>query len=215
VDELARQFNVSRTVVREALKVLGAKGLLEARHGDGTYVLEPGIGQLGDALYNLIRFRARDNRTLALDLMELRGVLDSTATRYAALRATADDLVAISGALERPSKARLAGDDEAVLAANVAFHVAVGRASHNSLLALFVEVIAPLLRDSQRPLIGRDPKTNHHRRIFDAVVRRDPEAAASLSLEHTEELRAELHRSLFEGGGVPAPAASEHAGEER
>jgi GntR family transcriptional repressor for pyruvate dehydrogenase complex len=197
VEELALEFQVSRTVIREAIKILAAKGLLEARHGDGTYVVDPGYGPLAESMKNLLAFRGGTGGTLALDLMELRAVLDSTAASMAAARATSEDLAAIRRALMRPREVETAGDGEAVMAAQVEFHVAVAHASHNPILALLLEVIAPLSIENQRPLVGRRTEANHHRRIFDAIVSRDRESARALAAEHASELLGELQRSLF------------------
>ncbi len=196
VDELAAQFEVSRTVIREALSVLTAKGLLQVRQGDGTYVREPGLAEIADALSNMVRFRVRDNRTMIIDLIELRAILESTAARLAASVATGADLTAIGQTLQRARDARATGQAEQEIDAKIAFHVALGRASHNELLALIIEVIEPLVRDQHRQT-QHNARPRHHDRIFKAVLGRDADAAAAASVEHTDALRGELYQQLF------------------
>jgi GntR family transcriptional regulator, transcriptional repressor for pyruvate dehydrogenase complex len=201
VDELAHRFGVSRTVVREAVGVLAAKGLVDVRHGDGTYVREPGIEELAEALANLVHFRARDNRTLLIDVMELRRTMESAASRFAATRATPEDVAAIGSALARGRAAVQEKDRKAALEADIDFHAAIGRASHNSLLALVLDVITPLLRDVRALLItipaGAQASVAGHERIFSALVKRDPELSYSEALAHTDFLNNELYNHLF------------------
>ena len=208
VDELATRFKVSRTVIREAIGVVAAKGLVRVRHGDGTYVRELSVADLSEGLSNLVHFRARDNRTLLIDLMELRIILEANSAELAANRATPEDIGAIGAVLDRGREAHRKKDRAAVVEADVDFHAALAVASHNSLLALILEVIAPLLRD-MRELLVTQPTTSaaslkDHERIFAAVVRRDSDAAKAAALAHTDHLKGELYRNLF--GVVPAPS---------
>jgi GntR family transcriptional repressor for pyruvate dehydrogenase complex len=206
VDELATQFNVSRTVIREAIGVVAAKGLVRVRHGDGTYVRELSVTDLSEALSNLVHFRARDNRTLLIDLMELRIILETNSARLAAERATPEDIGAIGAVLERGREAHKMKNRAAVVDADIDFHAALAVASHNSLLALILEVVAPMLRDMREHLVAQPTLSaaslKDHERIFSAVVRRDPQAAADAARAHTESLKGELYRKLF--GVAPA-----------
>jgi GntR family transcriptional regulator, transcriptional repressor for pyruvate dehydrogenase complex len=208
VDDLATQFNVSRTVIREAIGVVAAKGLVRVRHGDGTYVRELSVSDLSEALSNLVHFRARDNRTLLIDLMELRIVLETYSAQLAAERATPQDIGAIGAAIERGRDSHKAKDRTAVVDADIDFHAALAVASHNSLLALILEVIAPMLYDLREHLVAQPTLSaaslKDHERIFSAVVQRDPQAAAEAARSHTENLRGELYRKLF--GVAPAPS---------
>jgi len=209
VDELATQFNVSRTVIREAIGVVAAKGLVRVRHGDGTYVRELSVTDLSEALSNLVHFRARDNRTLLIDLMELRIILETNSAQLAAERATPEDIGTIGGTLERGRESHRVKDRAGVVEADIDFHAALAIASHNSLLALILEVIAPMLRDLRELLVAQPTQSaaslKDHERIFAAVVRRDPQAAADAARAHTESLKGELYRNLFGVAPVAAP----------
>lgn len=207
VEELAESFSVSRTVIREAIRMLAAKGLLDPRHGDGTYVRVPDIADVSESLSTLVHFGLGENRTLLIDLMELRKILESAATRLAAERARPQDLAAIGRALDEGRAAVRNNARDALVASDMEFHAAIAQASHNAMLPIMLGVIAPLLRDL-RLIMARAPSQAQlsirgHESLFQAIVSRDPEAAEQAALQHVERPRAELYQHLF--GAVPAP----------
>ncbi|MDV3459387.1 FadR/GntR family transcriptional regulator [Sphingomonas sp. HF-S4] len=176
--ELAKQHGVSRSVTREAVKMLTAKGLLSARPRQGTVVQPATNWNLfdTDVLHWLLE------RQFSVELLrqfnQLRVAIEPEAAALAARVGTADDLARISQGLERMEAAERGEDD--TLEADIAFHVAILRASGNPFYAQFRDVVGTALRTSIRftnRLKGRTANVGDHAAVRDAIAARDPEAA--------------------------------------
>jgi len=172
--ELGRQYRVSRSVTREAVKMLTAKGLLSARPRQGTIVEPSGAWNLLDA--DVLRWLA--DRRFSLELLrqfsELRVTIEPEAAALAARFAHAEDCDRIDAALQAMRAAeRGAGD---TLEADIAFHVAVLRASRNPFYAQFRGMVLIGLRTSIRftnQAKGRTADVAAHAAVRDAIERRD------------------------------------------
>lgn len=153
--DVEREVRVSRTVVREAVKVLAAKGLVDALPRRGTYVLPREQWNLLDA--DIMRWRhagdgAQDAELLG-NLSELRFLVEPFAARLAAQRRTTADLAGLEAALEALGEGATVDDHTA---ADLAFHRAMLTATHNELIARLDVVLEPALR-------ARDALTFPHR----------------------------------------------------
>nr|BFE84913.1 FadR/GntR family transcriptional regulator [Planobispora longispora] len=137
---LAEQLGVGRNTVREAVRALTHAGLLECRQGDGTYVRA--TSELSGAM--LRRLRAAEQ----LEILEVRRALEVEAARLAATRRTDEDIAAIEAALTEREKAWELGEPNAFVEADLAFHVAVVRATHNRVLVDLYEDFSAALRAS-------------------------------------------------------------------
>ena len=192
--ELMAEFSASRPSLREALKVLAAKGLIEMRQKVGTRVRSRDLWNMfdSDVLAWHIGTEPNDQMpqiSVLLDLIELRQVIEPAAARMAAGRAKVADLNRLRIALQEMEATQ--DDLSANAKADVAFHVAVFGASHNTLLISFAQLVSDYLRNvfrlQQRGLdgIGRriEDDTAQHRIIFDAINRGDGEAAARAMLD--------------------------------
>lgn len=145
--ELGEQFGVSRIVIREVFKALVAKGMLEVRRKVGTTVLEPSHWNLFDP--RIMAWRAQsalDNPQLARDLMELRHIVEPAAARFAALRATPTDRLALRQAYQNMDLAVQGQGD--YVQADLAFHAAVLAASHNQFVQQMQDALSAILRTS-------------------------------------------------------------------
>ena len=177
--ELCKQFGASRTVLREAVKMLTAKGLLSARPRQGTWV-EP------EANWNLLDpdvLRWLLERKFSLEMLaeftEVRLAIEPMAAMIAARNATPERLAPIRKAIER-MKAAAKGEDDP-LASDIAFHVAVLHATGNRFYAQLEDVINTALRISIRltnqvkgvPLAD----VNLHKKVMDAIEAGDAERA--------------------------------------
>ncbi len=186
---LERELGISHTVLREALKVLTAKGLIGARQKRGTFVTEPGTWHMLDD--DVLRWRGADqaNQALFEQLGELRGIVEPAAAALAAQRAENADLAELAQCLESMEQA--GSDRDTAVAADLAFHAALLRATHNDLLASLRGVIEHGLRQRDL-LVHADPDTEDpmpaHRAVFDAIDRHDADAA-------TEAMRALLDQA--------------------
>src|SRR5471030_482969 len=144
---LAEQMQVSRITIRETMKSLSAKGMLEVRRRYGTIVLPRSQWQLFDP--DVITWRARAgaiDEGLIQDLMELRLIIEPNADKLAAKRATAEDRVAVRRAFQTMERA-VSGHGEYV-AADLAFHGANLVACHNQFIQQMQNALAAILRTS-------------------------------------------------------------------
>lgn len=178
--ELAQQHGVSRSVTREAVKMLTAKGLLSARPRQGTVVQPTSSWNLfdTDVLHWLLE------RQFSVELLkqfnQLRVVIEPEAAALAAQFADAEDLQRINLSFERIGAADRGEDD--TLEADIAFHVAILRASRNPFYAQFRDVVGTALRMSIRftnRIQGRTASVADHGVVRDAIVVRDADGARS------------------------------------
>ncbi|GAA2369192.1 MULTISPECIES: FadR/GntR family transcriptional regulator [Streptomyces] len=180
---LQSELDVSLTALRESLKVLAAKGMVDARQKRGTFVRARSDWNLLDA--DVLRWQfegageATDaDRTLLRNLAEVRAIVEPAAVRLAAERRTDADLQALQAALDAMGEDG-AGPGHAV-EADLAFHRALLAATHNELLERMEMVIEPGLAHRDR-IVHSHPHSEDpvpaHRAVLDAVRERDPGAA--------------------------------------
>ncbi len=205
--ELAREMDVSRPSLREALQKLEAAGLVETRHGGGTYVKNAFADALGDPLADLFQRHPE----ASLDFVEFRHTLDGIVAYYAALRGTDEDkemLTARFRAIEA-----VHGDDDPTEEAerDAEFHIAIAEASHNVVLLHVMRSLLDLLRKDvlfNRTLLysrkdARDVLMAQHRTIYDRIMNGDAEgarAAAQAHMQHVEKVLREFRVSEARSG---------------
>ena len=195
---LCDQFGVSRTVVREAVMILAAKGLIEVRSGSGLWVAPVS----GDAVTESLSLYLRGQTLDYARVHEIRAVLEVPMAAAAAARRTDTDVGLLIAACERVEAAI---DDVDVAAMHdVEFHRAIGRATHNDLYVVLLDAVGAALLEVRRAnlaLPSADSQTVvHHRRILDAVVGGDAEAAAEAMRVHLENVdRLWNERSTISG----------------
>lgn len=205
--ELSEELQVSRGTVREAVQFLGALGLVEVRHGSGTFVrLRTDPSELRDEWREwTIRHAGRIH-----DLLEIRKGLEPFAAELAAHRATEEDLVAMEEALEQMVPAMDLPDVTALIQADVAFHHALCAAAGNDALSEFADALGEQLiqeRGTIWNLPGRPARSlAEHEAIRDAVRARDPAAARQAVFAHLESVEDEL------GASVVSPRESKKKG---
>ena len=182
--DLARQHAVSRSVTREAVKMLTAKGLLTARPRKGTSVQPPSSWNLFDT--DVLRWLLE--RKFSLELLrqfsELRIAIEPAAAALAARYADAGQLAAIHAGYQRMEAAEVEEDDP--LEADIAFHIAVLEGSANPFYQQFRDVVETALRTSIRftnRFKGRTASLPQHLSVLSAIEDRDPDAAhAAMSM---------------------------------
>ncbi|MDS0133987.1 MULTISPECIES: FadR/GntR family transcriptional regulator [unclassified Amycolatopsis] len=180
---LREELDISLTALREALKVLAAKGMIDARQKRGTFVQPREKWNMLDADVMRWQTAAADDPGLLDELTEVRAVVEPAAARIAAGRATEEDLEALRDAL---ADMAAAGDDpEASVQADLAFHRRLMAATHNNFLVRMERIIAIGLAERDKLVHGspaaEDPVPNH-RKVFDAIVAGDPAAAEQAML---------------------------------
>lgn len=176
--EIAKTHGVSRSVTREAVKMLTAKGLVSARPRQGTIVQHPSAWNLFDT--DVLRWMLE--RRFSIDLLryfnQLRIAIEPEAAALAACHHEPDDLVKIQEGLERMKSAESGSDDP--LEADIAFHIAVLEASKNPFYVQFRSVVSTALRSSIKftnKIKGRVASVADHAAVADAIAKRDPVAA--------------------------------------
>jgi DNA-binding FadR family transcriptional regulator len=182
--ELARQHGVSRSVTREAVKMLTAKGLLSARPRQGTIVQPSASWNLFDT--DVLRWLLERKFSVRLlkHFSQLRVAIEPEAAALAAVNADEDDFEAIRMGLARMVAAEEGMDN--TLDADIAFHVAILLASKNPFYAQFRDVVTTALRSSiqfTNRLAGETASVVDHAAVSDAIMRR-----------HAEEARAAMRK---------------------
>jgi DNA-binding FadR family transcriptional regulator len=179
--ELLTQYGVSRTVLREALKTLAAKGMVQARARVGTRVRPRASWNLFDA--DVLKWHAEVGLEpdFFVHLAEIRMVLEPEAAAFAALRSTPDDLREMSDWLERMGQKGIGR--EAFAQADLEFHLAVARAAHNPFfvsISTLIEVVLVAMLTISSPADVPDrlaASVAQHRRISKAIAERNPDEA--------------------------------------
>lgn len=176
--ELAKQHGVSRSVTREAVKMLTAKGLVSARPRQGTIVQPRSSWNLFDT--DVLRWLL--NRKFSIDLLrqfnQLRSAIEPEAAALAAQFADDNELAAINAGLERMKAAESGGDQ--ILEADIAFHVAVLKGSKNPFFAQFQDVVGTALRSSiqfTNRIKGHAASIPDHAAVAQAIMKRQPDKA--------------------------------------
>ena len=180
---LREELDISLTALREALKVLAAKGMIGARQKHGTFVQPRENWQLLDADVMRWQTTARGNAGLLDELAEVRAVVEPAAARMAAERATAEDLAALESALDAMVPAP---DLEASVEADLAFHRSLLAAAHNNFLLQIERVIAIGLAERDKLVHSAGPTDDpvpSHRRVLDAIAAHDPSGAETAMLD--------------------------------
>lgn len=184
--ELATQLGVSRPLVREALRALTMLGIVEIRDRIGTVVTRPDVSVLND----FFTFALAQQAGMVDDVMQARIAIECQAVRLACERASIADFERLQRALARISETIDEADAGGM--ADFEFHQSIVLASHSETLAVLHNSMAGLLTHShrsRRELVQAFPsmKTyliDDHKRIFDAIVARDPERADTTLRRH-------------------------------
>lgn len=184
---LVEQTGLSRAAVREALRILEAEGLLTIKpgRGGGSFVRQPGAEEVSRSLNLMIR----GQQIRFEDLLAAREGIEPQAAYQAALNRTPEDLVRLEAETARCSESF--GDLEVFLRANVSWHLAVVRASHNPLFVAFMESISAAVHAATdikdfNPLEVRHTVVRAHQRVFEAIRDGDPEAAKRRMGRHVD-----------------------------
>jgi GntR family transcriptional repressor for pyruvate dehydrogenase complex len=194
---LAESLGVGRSAIREAIAVLEVLGLVEVRVGSGTYVR----GTISDLLPQAIDWGLMLGERHTRDLVETRRHLEAVTARLAAQRATDDDVARLRARLDRMRET--AESVAEFTEADVEFHLEVARIAGNTVLRDILHSVRALLRVWIQRAVGADGDTAatlaEHVAVFEAIERRDPDAAATAMGAHMESASGRLERSLSDG----------------
>jgi GntR family transcriptional repressor for pyruvate dehydrogenase complex len=186
--ELAQQFGVSRTAVREAVKALREKGLVEAYSGRGTFVTDGTSQAVRQSLDLMMKIGQPEGST---HLAEVRAILEPEIAALAAIRAEEQDIASMREAVAVMDRSLADGD--AFIEADLDFHLSLAEAAANPLILSLIDSIVGLLREQRMRVFkvagGAERGQFHHKRILEAVERRDPEKAREAMRAHLQQVR--------------------------
>jgi len=194
--DLALRLGVARSTVREAIRGLAMMRVLQVRHGEGIFVTSLDAPLLLEASGFALQLM-RDHEVV--DLLELRAILDGAAAALASARMTDEQRQTLRRRLEELDAASSTDD---LLEADLAFHAAIATGAGNVVLASLLDTFA--VRTYRARHLNADLKREDvlarsresHRRIYDAVMARDPEAARASASAHVANLAGWLRSVL-------------------
>ena len=190
--ELAEQFAVSRTAVREAIKALREKGLVEIRLGRGTFVTSGAAGAVRRSLGLLLK-----TENGFVNLEEVREILEPEIAALAATRISEEYITAMTEAIETMDTAL--DNVETFVEADLDFHLALAEATQNPIIPSLMDSIIDLLREQRKRTGnvegGLARGQYHHKKILDAVIQRDPQAARKAMQDHLQQVHEDTYAS--------------------
>lgn len=186
--ELAKQFDVSRPSLREAIQKLEAKQLVTRRQGGGTYVSENILGGLSDPLFALMA----NNTESQFDLLEFRHGIEGMSAYYAAMRGTQADFDEIQRKHDNIGNAQLEDNYRLEAEAVFEFYLAICAASHNGVILQLANSMAPLLIDNieqNLTVLAKRPDvfgqiSDYRTRLMSAIISGKPQIAWGASHRH-------------------------------
>jgi len=194
---LAEQYGVSRTVIREAVRTLSSKGLLETRGGSGSYVRRVDATTAGPFMAFLLRLNHGGAPVPYQKIHEVRRMLEVEIVALAAQRATSEDIEALQRAVKRH---RHAEDPSVAASADAAFHAMLALATHNELFPVLLNSISNVMTEvRQRGLMVADSSliaVEQHAQILEAVIAHDVVAASEAMAVHLHFSKQVYLRSL-------------------
>ena len=182
---MVTEYGASRNAIREALKMLSARGMIEVLHGRGSRVLPRHQWQLMDQLVHLMR---EDSR-VPHDLLELRRLLEVEMAGLAAERASAEQIAAMQATIDRMRAD--ADQPEACIDHDIAFHRLLGEATGNVLLPLVLEPVGQLLRASRLATI-------HNPGTIDRSIAAHEEILRCVAVHESARARQAMGRHLIQ-----------------
>jgi GntR family transcriptional repressor for pyruvate dehydrogenase complex len=188
--ELAQQFGVSRTAVREAVKALREKGLVEAYPGRGTFITDGTSHSIQQTLDRMIKVGQPEGTA---NLAEVREILEPDIAALAATRADEENIAAMREAIAVMDSMRQ--DADAFIEADLDFHLALAEAASNPLILSLIDSIVGLLREQRMRIFyvngGPERGQYHHKRILEAIEHRDSQGAREAMRAHLKQVRAD------------------------
>ena len=192
--ELGERFGVGRSTIREAVKQLVSKGVLEIRRGSGTYV----VGTVPVDMDPLGLQGLTDKMTLALDLVEVRLLLEPGMAEMAARNATAEDIAKLTEVCDTVERKILTGED--YIREDIIIHTCVAECSKNKVVEQLIPIIdtAVMMFANVTHKNLKQETIETHRNIVNAIAERDPIGAKTAMMMHMTYNRNMIRRIIKE-----------------
>jgi GntR family transcriptional regulator, transcriptional repressor for pyruvate dehydrogenase complex len=201
--DLCKQFGVSRTVIREATKVLAQRGMVVIEPGRGTFVTLPAE----DHVARSIALFARARKVPFDDLVAVRRALEPEIAELAATRATAEHLRRLQACIEVMDRSLT--DPDAYVAADLEFHSVLAEATHNDIVIAISGVIVNLVQSARRLMFavpeapGRGQ--HYHRVLCERIAAHDGAGARQAMLEHLRQFEQDISAAVAMSGAKEIP----------
>lgn len=196
--ELTEQLGVSRGVVREATKLLVAKGLVIVRPGTGMAVADPGSENVTESLSLFLHRQP----TGLHHLLELRRCLEVETAGLAAEKASAEDIALLQSQVQQ--MAQQVADTQTFITADLLFHKQIAVMSQNPLFVAILDSLSDVLLASRRMSVqvenGVRTAQEGHQRICEAIARRDSSSARTQMRAHIEQTSADIQTVIEKQG---------------
>ncbi|MGN1318742.1 MAG: FadR/GntR family transcriptional regulator [Lachnospirales bacterium] len=192
--ELAKQFGVGRSTVREAIRLLVSRNVLVVKRGSGTYVAD-NTGMTEDPLG--LSFEM-DKASLAWDLMNVRILLEPESAAWAALNATDEEIEEIKKQCDKVENLYIEGKNH--MEEDTKFHAMIAKASHNRVMEKIVPIMnvtVAVFHNIANDFLKKSTLETH-RGVVEAIARRDPQTARYVMLMHLCANRRKMAEIFFE-----------------
>lgn len=203
---LAEKFGVSRNVIREALKLLKERGLIDLRNGTGSYVKKPEASNLSNIISCIVAMHDIDFK----DIYDIRIILETASAEMAASKVTQEQLHYMKQLLEQLNDRSISIRERRECDIN--FHTAIAEATGNTLLVVFIQTMRNLFMDMIEKGIfiegGIADASLRHQRIFDALEKRNSTLAKNMMYEHLAASRDNVEK--FQTDNEKAKLLEEH-----
>jgi GntR family transcriptional repressor for pyruvate dehydrogenase complex len=192
---LAERFGVSRGSIRDALRTLETIGLLETRHGQGTFPHELSVDRLVAPLASVMAYRS----DLQDELLDVRRMFEPAVARVAALRAKDEDLADLQRILDTQRQKLKTG--QSAIVEDTAFHAVLARSTRNRVVMSIMATLNDLLVESRTHSLGQKGRPSRsidgHEAVVAALRRRDPEGASQAMYNHIDQIAdLQLHAQM-------------------
>lgn len=199
--ELAGSFGVSRLTIREAIRILRAQNIVRIERGRGTSVNPPEAWTSLEAIGRASSGTLGAGAHVGERLLEARRMIEIGAAQLAALRRSADDLVALDGHVSGMRAAAAEGDVDTFVAEDIAFHDVIMRASGNLFIRALFSTFGPLLIETRRqtsavPAIQYNA-IEHHNEILHSIRKADDDLARVAMERHMNQTQRDLRQHVL------------------
>jgi GntR family transcriptional regulator, transcriptional repressor for pyruvate dehydrogenase complex len=196
-NDLAAYYQVSRTVIREAMKALKEKGWIETHVGKGTFVID-NVARGIDSSFDLAL--RMDSGSSFGYLIEVREILEPEIAALAALRANDEQLAKIRSSVEMMEQGLENKEYKMFLQGDLDFHVSLAEATGNPLVLMILNRVVTLMRAQQEYHVYHEPSggkksQQNHQLIMEALEKRDPKASRICMREHIRQVRTDVDKA--------------------
>jgi GntR family transcriptional repressor for pyruvate dehydrogenase complex len=197
--ELCEQFNVSRTAIREALRMLSAKGMISIEKGRGIFVKSPTSDHVASSMQYYLSRNGHDDNPLWV--IEARLIIEPAIAENAALNHTADDIKQLQTDVDLMKKNK---DHERHAQLDLQFHTHVAQATGNPIMPLMIQPIHSLMPKIKSRIMDTVPNAKEsavewHQKVVNAIKSRDPRAAYDMMKQHLTIAREHTEQMLRHG----------------